>query len=54
MTLTQARELAQSCADLSRIDQAIAHDNAGQYFVFTCPQDIDESLDEVIAPSYHA
>ena len=54
MTLNQAREIAQMCADQSGIDQAIAHDNAGQYFVFTCPREIDAILDEVIAPSYHA
>ena len=51
MTFDQAADIAQRCADESGVDQAIAHDTNGNYFVFTmCDEAID--VDAVVAPSY--
>ena len=51
MTLDQALEVAQQCADKSGFTQAVSHDNRGQFFVFSCPPDINEDIDAVVEPT---
>lgn len=50
MTLDQALNVAQQCADQSGLTQAVTHDARGDFFVFTCPQEIDARIDAVIEP----
>jgi hypothetical protein len=52
MKLEQAKIVAQQCADACGLWQAVTIDEHGEYFVFTCPPEIDEGITEVIAPSW--
>ena len=52
MKLNDARDVAQMCADACGMWQAITRDQYGEYFVLTCPAEIDDGVDEVIAPSW--
>lgn len=50
MTIEQAQELAQRCANETGVAQAVSQANDGEFFVFTCPQDIDDGIVAVIDP----